>query len=366
MRKPLSLFLALCLLITSNIPVTAFADDEKKFKTLNDPNLLQYVEDTVYSEMEATFQSDDFHVEDVSVVYLSDEFLEDLAYNSLENVYFGFKLSELDQQFEGQRYVFTIGNDGKTTVKAFEAYEDQSFQKVIKNVAIGTGVILVCVTVSVAAGGLGASTVSAVLAASASTGTKFALSAGALGGISSGIITGIQTGDFEEAMKSAAVGASEGLKWGAISGAVIGGGSKLVALNKPLPSPQEAEAAALKKYGGTDQVTYLGGKEVPYGTPGATRPDVVAKNTNGIFEAIEVKRYNLADEACRTRLNDELLRQVTARVENLPAGYQQRIVLNVEGRKFSAALVDSVIEELHMTLNGVYPNIPIDVMGAMV
>ena len=65
-------------------------------------------------------------------------------------------------------------------------------------------------------------------------------------------------------------------------------------------------------------------------------------------------------------MNDELLRQVTARVENLPAGYQQRIVLNVEGRKFSAALVDSVIEELHMTLNGVYPNIPIDVMGAMV
>lgn len=35
------------------------------------------------------------------------------------------------------------------------------------------------------------------------------------------------------------------------------------------------EALALEKYGGTDQLTYLCGKEVAYGTPGATRPDVV-------------------------------------------------------------------------------------------
>lgn len=123
--------------------------------------------------------------------------------------------------------------------------------------------------------------------------------------------------------------------------------------------------AALKKYGGRDQVTFLGGEEVPHGTPGATRPDVVV-NHNGIIEAIEVKRYDLANDACRERLKDELLRQVTARAENLPAGSTQRIVLNVEGRQFTRALVEEVKTEITSTLFDVYPNIPIDVMGAMI
>ncbi|MCR5305366.1 MAG: hypothetical protein K6E36_02550 [Oscillospiraceae bacterium] len=42
--------------------------------------------------------------------------------NSQENVYFGYTLSELEQQFEGTKYVFTVNDEGQTTVKAFEAY----------------------------------------------------------------------------------------------------------------------------------------------------------------------------------------------------------------------------------------------------
>ena len=362
-RRVISFLLILSLATTVIFPTSAFAESNQ-FKGLNDPKLLQYVEDAVYSELEENFQSDDYRVEDISTVYLSAEYLEDLAYNSQENIYFGYKLSELEEQFQGTKYIFTLGDDGKTTVKAFESYDD-TFERVVRNVAVGTGVILICATVSVVSGGLGAPAVSVVFAASAKTATAFALSSSVISGLVSGTVKGMQTGNFDEAMKAAALSASESFKWGAISGAVTGGVVKTIALNRPIPSPQEAEIAALKKYGGTDQVTYLGGQEVAYGTPGATRPDVVV-NKNGIIEAIEVKRYDLASETCRERLNHELLRQVTARVENLPAGSTQRIVLNVEGRQFTRALVEEVKTELTATLFDVYPNIPIDVMGAVI
>lgn len=363
MKRFISLLLTLAIIPTIVAPVSALAV-KKEFKGLNDPQLLQYIEDAVYSELEEDFQSDDYRVEDISTAYISPEYLEDLEYNSQENIYFGYKLSELEEQFHGTKYVFTLGDDGRTTVKAFEAY-DYTFEKVVHNLAVGTGVILICATVSVVTGGLGAPAVSVIFAASAKTGAAFALSSGAISGVVSGTVTGIKTGDFEEALKAASLSASESFKWGAITGAVTGGLAKTIQLTRPIPSPQDAEIAALKKYGGTDQVSYLGGQEVAYGTPGATRPDVVVSK-NGVLEAIEVKRYNLADEACVERLKSELLRQVSSRVENLPAGSTQRIVLNVQGRQFEKTFVESIVKELSNTLNSVYPNIPIDIMGAMI
>ena len=55
--------------------------------------------------------------------------------------------------------MFTLGDDGDTIVTAFEAYDD-TYEKVIKNVAIGTGVILICVTVSIVSEGFGVPAVS--------------------------------------------------------------------------------------------------------------------------------------------------------------------------------------------------------------
>lgn len=80
----------------------------------------------------------------------------------------------------------------------FEEYDD-TYDKVIRNVAIGTGVILLCVTVSVVTGGLGApAAVSAIFAASAKSATVFALSSGALSGVSAGIVEGLGTHDFQK------------------------------------------------------------------------------------------------------------------------------------------------------------------------
>ena len=338
-------------------------DEEVSFNNLNDPELLQYVEDSIYADLSNDFGSDDYVIQDISTTYISKEYLEELEYNSKENIYFGYTLSEINAQFEGTRYVFTLGEDGNTVVQAFQNYDD-TYEQIIKNVAVGTGVILVCVTVSVISGGVGASTVSVVFAASAKTGTSFALSSSVFSGVTSGLVTQFQTGDAEQALKSAALTASEGFMWGAIGGSIAGGTEKALTLYKDfktVPTFRESELRALEKYGGVEQVSYFEGKEVSLATQNATRPDIV-RYTDGILEAVEVKNYNLNSEVSRNALYNELKRQVSERVTNLPAGSTQRIVLDVKGRGYSDDLLQSVIQNIRVKCADVYPNIPIDIM----
>ena len=201
-------------------------DVEPQYDSLDDVELLAHVEDLVYRDTVASLNSEEYIVENVSAVYISKEYLEEVAFNSQSNIYFGYTLSELDEIFQGTKYIFTLSENGTTTVQELQEIEDVSTETMLKNVAIGTGVILVCVTVSVVSAGVGAPAVSMIFAASATTAQTFAISSAAFGGISAGVVRGIQTGDFNEAMEAAAMGATEGFKWGAISGAVIGGGSE--------------------------------------------------------------------------------------------------------------------------------------------
>ena len=359
-------------------------EKELAFKGLNDPMLLQYVEDSVYSDLVNEFSSEDYIIENVKATYVSKEYLEEVSYNSQTNIFFGYTLAELDAQFYGTRYIFTLGDNGETTVIPFENYDD-TYEKVLKNVATGAGVILVCVTVSVVTGGVGLAPVSMVFAASAKTASSFAISGALFGGVSSGIVEGIKTKDFDAALKASALGGSEGFKWGAISGALAGGASELSAIHRAtkavegateytkgaveiaddLPQWRQAELRALNESGGYEQLTYLNGKQVPFGTEGATRPDVVRLLGDHI-EAVEVKYYNLESSASLDTLYSELEREVTARVANLPAGSTQRIILDVTGRGFSEATCNVVRTNIWNLLDKVYPNIPIDIVGLVV
>ena len=208
----------------------SFTEEEPpEFSDLADVNLLPYLEDSIYSELVTALNSEDYFVENVNAIYISKEYLEEVAYNSQENIYFGYTLSELDSYFQGTRYVFTLGDDGQTVVTEFKKYDD-TYDQMLKNVAIGTGVILVCVTVSIVTYGAGAPAVSMIFAASAKTGTIMALSSGVFNGVSAGVVKGIETGDLNESMKAAALAGSEGFKWGAISGTIAGGAGEAIAL----------------------------------------------------------------------------------------------------------------------------------------
>ena len=332
------------------------------FDDLNDPKLLQYVQDGIYSNLEDSLGSEDYEIENISTTFISKEYLDEMEFNSRKNIYFGYTLDELEEQFQGKKYVFTLGSNGQTVVEVLNEYDD-TFEQVVKNVAVGAGVILICVTVSALTAGAGAPVVSMVFAASAQTGTTIALSSAAMGGISAGIVTALQTKDPEQALKSAALNASEGFKWGAILGAASGGLSEAVSLySSDIPTARESELRALKKYGGDEQKAFKNGEEVARNTIDSTRPDIV-REVGGKHEAIEVKNCDLESRNSVAELYDVLRKEMSARISNLPEGYTQRVVLDIKGRGYSNELVQAVIDGIQVTLEDIYPNIPVSVIG---
>lgn len=125
---------------------------------------------------------------------------------------------------------------------------------------------------------------------------------------------------------------------------------------------RQAELRALNQYGGSAQVMYYMGRQVPYSTPGATRPDIV-RIINGHPEAIEVKYYDLENPGSVNLLLNVLEKQVKARIQHLPKEATQRLVLDVTGRNFNANTVNNTKEMIWDRLKVIYPNIPIDIMG---
>lgn len=364
-------------------------DENFDFDSLDDPAFLQYLEDSVYANLESEFAGSEavYQIDDVSVTFVSREYLEETAYNSKANIFFGYTLAQIDEVFQGEKYVFTLSDKGETVVQEFIEIPNDTYNRVIKNVLIGTGVILICVTVTVltagaaapaaAAGGTSVASMAAagtlttgakihmIFAASAHTAASFATKGAFFAGATTLVTRGYETGwDMDAMTESALVNSSEAFKWGAISGAVVGGGSEALHIHRVSRgaiTPREAEQAAQAYYGGREQVTYLNGEEVPYGTPGGVRPDVVVGN-----EAIEVKCYDLSHASNLYELRKTLTTEISQRVINLPDGMTQRIVINVEGRGYTSQYVEKVINWIGEFMEPIYPDIPIDVMGAMI
>ena len=339
--------------------------DTFTFTGLDDTHLQDFLIENLYSSINSSFSNDDYIVENITTTYVSKEYLEELNYNSKSNIYFGYTLDELSTMFNGKKYVFQVGEDNQTTVVEFEEYND-TYIKMLKNVAIGTGVILVSVTVSAVTGG----TMSIVFAASAKTATEFALSSMAVSGTISSAIEYYKTGDIKKSLEKGALDGTESYKWGAIIGSVSGGISESITQLKAakdlknmnfIERGARAESRAQLKYGGRDQVSYLNGQEVSMSEIGATRPDLV-REINGKIEAIEVKNYNLDSYLSREHLYKELNRQVTDRVNNLPTGSTQRIVLDVQGRNYSKSRIKEVIQGIQDACSNSYKNIPVDIM----
>ena len=211
--------------------------DDGKVYHLDDASDLEEYTNLVYENIVDNIQSDEIFVEGVQVAYYSDEYIQDVLYNSKESVFFGYTLSELDNQFQGTKYAFTLGDDGTTQVHEFQNY-DFTTEEIIRNVAIGTAVIVVCVVVTIAtAGAASEATVPCVVVVVnniASFATKAAIttavSGAVIGGLSAGLITGFETQDMNAAIKAAALQASKDYMWGAIIGAATGGFTEIAGL----------------------------------------------------------------------------------------------------------------------------------------
>lgn len=215
----------------SNLRSSDYLDieaEELNFSSMSDPDLIPYLESSVYCQLIDELD-DDMYIENVSAVYISQEYIDELSYNSQSNIFFGYTLQELDEQFQGERYVFTVEN-GETVVQPMEEYDD-TYDQIIRNVAIGSGVILVCVTVSVVTAGAGAPAASMIFAVAAQSGTVMGLSSGAISGAAAGLTTGITTGDWDQALTDGALAASEGFAIGAVCGSIMGGAGEAIGLH---------------------------------------------------------------------------------------------------------------------------------------
>lgn len=217
---------------SSKAIVSEVSEDKiPEFKSLNDTKLLTYLEDTVYSNLKTELNSDEYSIESVNTKYVSKGYLEELEYNSQENIYFGYKLSDLNEVFQGKKYIFTLGNNGQTAVAEFKEY-DNTYDKVLKGVLIGTGVILITVTVCVISKNLAAPTaVSMIFATSAKKISSITssvpklvkkLAPSILSAAAKGVVTGIDEKDFneglKETLKSAALDGIEDLRLSAMFG----------------------------------------------------------------------------------------------------------------------------------------------------
>lgn len=231
MKRFISIWLALSVLVTFCVSTDIIAENtDFDPMNLSAPEWSTTMEWDIYSQLIDSIDSEEYFIENVEVFYISQEYLDEFAYNSKENIFFGYSLSELNAQFEGKKYVFTLDENYETTVQEFEDYQSGfDFGRVLKNVAIGTGVIVVCVTLSCVTAPF-APAVSAIFAFGAKGAAIKSIEYALLSGIPTGIVTWIKTGDVEKALQTAAIHGSEGFKYGAIVGAITGGYQEAVGL----------------------------------------------------------------------------------------------------------------------------------------
>lgn len=251
----LSVLLVLCTVITMT-PVQAFAQSG----VAATEQISEEIKADLAEELGDALDTEDYTIE-VETYYVSKEYLEEIAFLYRQTNWFGYYLTDVDVAMEGQKWVFTT-IDGETTVKVFEPYDD-TYDIALRNVAIGAGVIVVCVTVSVATGGI-APAVSAIFAVSAKTAAIYGVSSGAISGVISGVATAYKTdGDMDAALAAAAQVGSSSFMWGAISGAALGGISEAVAIHGATASGLTMnEVAALQKQTGWSYETISSIKSV--------------------------------------------------------------------------------------------------------
>ncbi|PQQ40670.1 hypothetical protein C6H65_13860 [Photorhabdus luminescens] len=109
--------------------------------------------------------------------------------------------------------------------------------------------------------------------------------------------------------------------------------------------------------GWNGQVTFKEGKEVPYGTKGSVRPDWCQGNVC----SVEVKNYNIATN--KNGLINNVAKQAIERQKNLPAGMEQRIVIDVRGQTVSLEQEREIIKGIVQKSNGIIDPAVIEFKG---
>lgn len=200
---------------TESVPVVQ-TEPEETYVDIREPGALTTLEDQIYAELVMQLDSTDYFVDHIEVTYISSEYLAELEFNSQANIYFGYTLDQLNKFFEGKQFIFTLGEDGQTVVQEL-VQQDNRFDEVVKNLAIGTGIILVSAVV-VCAIGPQSVTFSTVMSCALDMGkgptVKF------IGSMLRSVITNRNAENFGQLVQETALESSENFKWGVLGGAL--------------------------------------------------------------------------------------------------------------------------------------------------
>ena len=126
-------------------------------------------------------------------------------------------------------------------------------------------------------------------------------------------------------------------------------GEKILKKKKnPRPSWRNSEIAAeneFKDY--KPQKSFKNGEEVPYGTKGSVRPDLY-KNTS----SIDVKNYNLSSKRGQTNLINNIVSQYKKRIDNLPTGTKQTVLIDVRGQNIDDDILEKIYNDIYTKTDG--------------
>lgn len=128
-------------------------------------------------------------------------------------------------------------------------------------------------------------------------------------------------------------------------------GTKRYAKGPPArPSWQQSEIDAGQGLGNGygRQKSYKNGKEVPYGTPGSSRPEFSKKG-----RSVEVKNYDVTTSQGRQNLINNVANQAKGRVNNLPKGTRQKIQIDVRGQNVTDELLKQLADDIVSKSGGI-------------
>ncbi|MCC8373912.1 MULTISPECIES: hypothetical protein [Photorhabdus] len=121
---------------------------------------------------------------------------------------------------------------------------------------------------------------------------------------------------------------------------------EITSVSRPSHRKSEIDVGKDLGDGWNGQVTFKEGKEVPYGTKGSVRPDWCQGN----ICSVEVKNYNIATN--KNGLINNVAKQAIERQKNLPAGMEQRIVIDVRGQAITAKQKMQIVQGIVQKSNG--------------
>ena len=116
------------------------------------------------------------------------------------------------------------------------------------------------------------------------------------------------------------------------------------------PTWRQSELDAATDFPDYDaQKSFINGEAVPYGTKGSVRPDYYKDGFS-----VDIKNYNVESASGRSNLARNIEKQYYQRIENMPDGTKQSVMIDVRGQNVSDEALDALYDDImRRTNNGV-------------